>query len=267
MTQIHPSAIVEDGAAIGEDVQIGPYCIVGPNVTLGDGVVLHGHVVVGGRTRIGPGCSLYPFTSIGLPPQDLKYRGEPSELIIGSGNVIREHVTMNPGTEGGGMVTRVGNDCLFMGGAHVAHDCIIGNNVIMANNATVAGHVKLGDHVILGGLSAVHQFVRVGAHAMVGGMSGIEHDVIPYGSAFGERARLTGLNIIGLKRRGFSRDTIHELRAAYRSLFANEGTLAERLADAVELYELSEPVMDIINFMQEETSRQVLQPRPAHGEG
>ncbi len=266
MTKVHPTAVVEDGAQLGNNVRIGPYCLVGPHTELGDGVELHGHVVVGGRTRIGPDCTLYPFTSIGLPPQDLKYRGEPSELIIGSGNVIREHVTMNPGTEGGGMVTRVGDNCLFMGGSHVAHDCIVGNNVIMANNATLGGHVLLGDYVIIGGLSAVHQFVRIGAHAMVGGMSGIEHDVIPYGSAFGDRARLTGLNIIGLKRRGFSRDDIHTLRTAYRQLFANEGTLAERLADAVALYESSEPVMDVINFIRAESSRQVLQPRPVHAE-
>ena len=266
MTKIHPSAVIEDGASLSETVEIGAFCHVGPNVVLGDKVVLHSHVVVGGRTQIGDGCALFPFTSIGLPPQDLKYRGEPSELIIGSGNVIREHVTMNPGTEGGGMVTRVGNNCLFMSGTHVAHDCIVGDHVIMANNATLGGHVTLGNHVIMGGLSACHQFVRVGAHAMVGGMSGIEHDLIPYGLAFGNRARLTGLNLIGLKRRGFSRQDIQTLRTAYRLLFANEGTLAERLADAAGLYEASVPAMDVIDFMREESSRQILQPRNVHGD-
>ena len=179
MTDIHPTAIVEEGAKLGTGVRIGPYCTIGPDVELGEGVALVSHVVLAGRTRIGPNTRIYPFASIGHPPQDLKYKGEASSLEIGSNNIIREYVTMSPGTEGGGMVTRVANNCLFMVGAHVAHDCQIGHHVIMANNATLAGHVDVGDYAILGGLAAVHQFVRIGRHAMIGGMSGVEHDIIP----------------------------------------------------------------------------------------
>lgn len=219
-TDIHPTVVVESGAHLGEGVKIGPYCLIGPDVVLGDGCVLHGHAVVGGRTTIGPRTEVFPFASLGLRPQDLKYRGEPSTLEIGADNVIREHVTMNPGTDGGGMVTRVGDGCLFMVGAHVAHDCQVGSQVIMANNATLAGHVQVQDFAILGGLSAVHQFVRIGRYAMVGGMTGVERDVIPFGSVMGDRARLSGINIVGMKRRGLSRDEIHDVRKAYRLLCA-----------------------------------------------
>ena len=255
MTGIHPSAIVEDGAQIGHGVTIGPFCLVGP-----DGVSLHSHVVVTGRSRIGANTKIFPFASIGTPPQDLKYRGEPSELIIGCNNIIREHVTMNPGTEGGGMVTRIGNNCLFMVNSHVAHDCDIGDHVILVNNATLGGHVSVGDWAILGGLSAAHQFVRIGRHAMIGGMSGVENDVIPYGSVIGNRARLSGLNIVGLKRRNFSRDVIHALRNAYRLLFAPEGTMAERLEDVAEVFHDNEPVMEIVNFIRADASRAICQP-------
>ena len=264
MTAIHPTAIVESGAKLGEEVTIGPYCIVGPEVELGEGVGLTSHVVVAGRTIIGPNTRIYPFASIGHPPQDLKYKGEASRLVIGANNVIREYVTMNPGTEGGGMVTQVGNNGLFMIGAHVAHDCKIGNHVVMANNATLAGHVEVGDWAILGGLSAVHQFVRVGHHAMIGGMSGVEHDVIPYGSVMGDRARLSGLNVIGLKRRRFSRENIHALRTAYRLLFAQEGAMAERLDDVEAMFGDNEPVMDIVNFIRFDSSRAMCQPRAEH---
>jgi UDP-N-acetylglucosamine acyltransferase len=264
MTAIHPTAIVEPGARLGEEVAIGPYCIVGPEVELGEGVSLTSHVVVAGRTTIGPNTRIYPFASIGHPPQDLKYKGESSQLVIGANNVIREYVTMNPGTEGGGMVTQVGNNGLFMIGAHVAHDCKIGNHVIMANNATLAGHVEVGDWAILGGLSAVHQFVRVGHHAMIGGMSGVEYDVIPYGSVMGDRARLSGLNVVGLKRRRFSREDIHALRAAYRLLFAQEGAMAERLADVEAMFGDNKPVMDIVNFIRFDSSRSMCQPRAEH---
>ncbi len=261
MTKIHPTAIIEPGASIGADVAIGPYCCVGANVTLGDRVQLYSHIVVTGRTEIGDDTRVFPFASIGHPPQDLKYKGEPSTLVIGRNNVIREHVTMNPGTEGGGMVTRVGDGCLFMVGSHVAHDCKIGDHVIMANNATLGGHVEIGDFAILGGLSAVHQFARIGRHAMIGGMSGVEQDVIPYGSVMGDRARLSGLNIIGLKRRGFSRENIHALRTAYRLLFAQEGAFAERLDDVVEMFENNETVMEIVSFMRAASSRGVCQPK------
>ena len=264
MADVHPTAIVAPDARLGE-VQIGPYCIIGSQVTLGDGVQLHSHVVVDGRTIIGEGTVIYPFASIGLQPQDLKYRGEASELLIGARNQIREHVTMNPGTEGGHMKTRVGDDCLFMIGSHIAHDCVIGNHVILANNATLGGHVEVGDYAIIGGLAAVHQFVRIGHHAMVGGMSGVEQDLIPYGSAMGERARLRGLNLIGLQRRDFSREDIQTLRTAYRLMFAPEGTLSERIDDVVKLYSDNAAVMEIVKFIRAETSRAVLQPKSPNG--
>lgn len=216
---IHQSAIVAKGATIGENVTIGAYCVVGANVVLQDNVHLVGHVCVDGRTSIGKGTIIYPFAALGYPPQDLKYNGEPSTLEIGSDNVIREHVTMNPGTQGGEMRTVVGNGGLFMVGVHIAHDCSIGNGVIMANNATLAGHVTVGDMAVIGGLAAVHQFVRIGDNAMVGGLSAVEHDVIPFGSVMGERAHLSGLNLVGMKRRGFSRETIHAMRNLYRELF------------------------------------------------
>src|SRR5579864_1417356 len=225
MSDIHPTAIVAPRARVADDVVIGPYCIVGEHVTLGPGVVLRAHVVVDGRTTIGAGTRIFPFASIGFEPQDLKYRGEESSLEIGRNNTIREYVTMNPGTAGGGMVTRVGNDSLFMVGVHVAHDCQVGDGVVMANNATLAGHVVIEDHAILGGLSAVHQFCRIGRHAMVGGLSAVVRDVIPYGQANGDRARLSGVNIVGMQRSGFSRDDIIGLRTAFQYLFSDEGTL------------------------------------------
>jgi UDP-N-acetylglucosamine acyltransferase len=261
MTNIHPTAVVAPQADIAASAVVGPYCLVGPDVRLGEGVELLSHVVVAGRTSIGDGTRIFPFASIGHPPQDLKYKGEPSTLEIGRNNQIREHVTMNPGTEGGGMVTRVGDNCLFMASAHVAHDCILGDGVIMANNATLAGHVLVGEYAFLGGLSAVHQFVRIGKHAMIGGMSGVEADVIPFGMVIGNRAYLNGLNIIGLKRRGFSRDDIHTLRNAYRLLFAPEGTLQERLSDVEEQFSANAVVMEIVAFIRSESSRSLSIPR------
>lgn len=261
MIKIHPTAVVHESANIGENVIIGPYCILGEEVTLLSGVNLISHVVIDGNTLIGKDTKIYPFASIGMPPQDLKYGGEPSKLEIGNNNVIREHVTINPGTEGGGMLTKVGDNCLFMVASHVAHDCVLGDHVILANNATLGGHVCVGDWAILGGLSAIHQYVRIGRHAIVGGMSGVEHDVIPYGSVMGDRARLAGLNLVGLKRRGFSREIIHDMRRAFRLLFAQEGTMTERLADVSDLFNTIEPVMDIVNFIQIESSRPVCQPK------
>lgn len=261
--QIHPSAIIETGAVIGSNTAIGPYCHIGPNVKLGDNCTLHAHVVIAGHTSIGDGSTIFPFASIGHAPQDLKFKGEKSTLTIGKNNVIREHVTINPGTEGGGLKTVIGDSCLLMIGVHVAHDCIVGNHVIMANNATLAGHVKVGDFAVLGGLSAVHQFVRIGHNAMIGGMSAIESDVIPYGSAMGERANLAGLNIVGMKRRGFDRKTIHALRGAYRMLFAPEGTLDERIAEALAHYGDNEAVKEILEFIQQDSSRAICLPRKA----
>ena len=260
MSNIHETAIIEDGAQLGQDVSIGPYCCVGSDVILGDGARLESHVVVSGTTSIGAGTHIFPFASIGHQPQDLKFQGEPSRLEIGDHNVIREHVTMNPGTEGGGLLTKVGDNCLFMMASHVAHDCMIGSNVIMVNNATLGGHVEIGEFAIVGGLSAVHQFVRIGRHAMIGGMTGVENDVIPYGSVVGNRAHLYGLNLVGLKRRSFSRDVIHELRKAYRLLFSQEGTQTERITDVAELFPNIEPVMEILDFMGEDSNRAICQP-------
>ncbi len=259
---IHKSAIIDKKAKLGKNINIGPYSIIGPNVIIKNKVKIHSHVNICGHTSIDEDTEIFPFSSIGNIPQDLKYNGEKSKLIIGKKNTIREHVTMNPGTKGGNLVTKVGNNCLFMIGSHVAHDCIIGNDVIMANNATLAGHVKIDDFAIIGGLSAVHQFVRIGKHAMVGGMSGVENDVIPYGSVMGNRANLSGLNIIGLKRRGFNRKQIHDLRTAFRLIFSIEGTAFERLKDAIKIYKNNKVVMDIIKFIKNKSStRAICQPK------
>ena len=246
---VHATAAVEAGARLGEDVRIGPFCHVGADVTLGDRVELISHVAVAGRTSIGAGTRVFPFASIGHQPQDLKYRGEPSRLTIGSDCLIREGVTINPGTEGGGMHTVVGDRCAFLANSHVGHDCHVGNSVVLSNNVMLAGHVSIGDFVILGGGAAVIQFARVGAHAFLGGMSGLENDLIPYGMALGNRAHLSGLNIIGLQRRGFARDDIHSLRRAYRALFADEGTLQERLEDVEKEFVGHPIVTEIVAFI------------------
>ncbi len=259
--KIHPTAIVDPAAQIGADVEIGPYCVVGPKVKLGDGVRLISHVVVDGRTSIGAKTVVYPFASLGQRPQDLKFKGEDSALEIGAHNQIREHVTMNTGTEGGGMLTYVGDHCFFMAGAHVAHDCHIGNHVILAVHVAIAGHVTIGDHAIVGGLAAVHQFVRIGAHAMIGGMSAVENDVIPFGMVKGDRAHLAGLNLIGLERRGFSREDVKNLRSAYRMLFAPEGTMAERLEEVAIVYKEQEHIDTLVSFMRDRSSRALCQPR------
>jgi UDP-N-acetylglucosamine acyltransferase len=258
---IHPTAIVDAGAILGAGVRIGAYSVIGGDVVLGDGVRIHPHVVVDGRTEIGAETQIFSFAAIGSQPQDLKYEGEPSRLLIGARNMIREHVTMNPGTKGGGMLTTVGNNCLFMVGAHVAHDCQVGDNVILANNATLAGHVTVGSFAILGGLSAVHQFARIGAHSIVGGMTGVEHDVIPYGSVKGDRARLAGLNIIGMRRRGFTREQIDGLRRAYKALFGPDGTLQERVDAVAKIESGEEAVMEIVDFIKADSSRSICQPR------
>lgn len=231
----HPSALIDDGAVIGEQSQIGPYCVIGPNVKIGERVKLHSHVVIEGNTTIGDDCEIWPFAALGTAPQDLKYKGEESQLIIGARNRIREHVTMNPGTSGGGMITRIGDDGLFMVGVHVAHDCQVGNHVIMANQATLAGHVVVGDFAVLGGLSAVHQFVVIGHHAMIGGMSGVEKDVLPYGLVSGERASLQGLNLVGLRRSQVNAEQVRSLQQAYQILFpmSANGVALENFSDRV----------------------------------
>jgi UDP-N-acetylglucosamine acyltransferase len=246
---VHATAVVESGARLGEGVRIGPFCVVGSEVSLGDGVELLSHVVVTGRTTIGARTKLFPFASIGHQPQDLKYKGEPSTLDVGSDCLIREGVTMNPGTEGGGMKTVVGDRCAFLANSHVGHDCFVGNNVIFSNGVMIAGHVTVGDFVIMGGGAGVIQFARVGAHSFLGAMSGLENDLIPYGMALGNRAHLSGLNIIGLQRRGFAREDIHSLRRAYRALFADEGTLQERVEDVEKEFADNPIVKEILAFV------------------
>ncbi|WOF73729.1 acyl-ACP--UDP-N-acetylglucosamine O-acyltransferase [Parvibaculaceae bacterium PLY_AMNH_Bact1] len=261
MTQVHETAIVDASAELASDVVVGPYSIIGPRVRLAESVKLHSHVVVDGKTSVGARTEIFPFASIGQPPQDLKYEGEESELIVGSDNMIREHVTMNSGTEGGGLVTEVGNNCAFLTGAHVGHDTKVGNGVVLSNNVMLAGHCIIDDFVIVSGGAGVHQFTRIGKHSFIGGMSGVENDVIPYGMVLGNRARLAGLNVIGMKRRGFEREQIHALRAAYRMLFAEEGTLRERVEDVAALFNEQQDVMDIIDFIKDETSRSICMPR------
>lgn len=245
--EIHPSSIIDPSVKIGENVKIGPFCVIGAGVIIGDDCVLKSHVVIEGHVTLGTGNILYPFVSLGVP-QDLKYSGEPTELIIGDRNTIREYATLQLGTVQGNSKTVVGSNCLLMVGTHVAHDCVVGDNVILANNATLAGHVTVGHHVLIGGLSAVHQFIRIGSHSVIGGMSGVESDVIPFGRVKGERASLAGLNLIGLERRGFDKTQIRCLQRAFNQIFGDEGTLDERL-DLVEAdFQADELVQQIIKF-------------------
>lgn len=261
-TFIHPTAVVEPGARLDPGVKIGPFCHVGPDVVLGADVDLLSHAVVAGRTTIGARTRIYPFASIGHAPQDLKYRGEPSTLEIGADCIIREGVTISPGTEGGGMVTTIGDRCAFLANVHVGHDCRVGHDVVLSNNVMIAGHVSIGDYAAFGGGSAVIQFTRVGEHAFVGGMSGLDRDLIPYGLAMGNRAHLAGLNLIGLKRRGFSREAINELRRAYRLLFAPEGNLQERIADVTRSFTGNVEVAAILDFLARSNDRAVCIPEP-----
>lgn len=262
---IHPTALVSSSAKLGKGVKIGPFCVIGDNVSLGDDVELVSHVSIDGRTSVGPRTRIYPFSSIGHPPQDLKYEGEESTVAIGSDCVLREYVTINPGTAGGGMETRIGDNCLLMVGVHIAHDCRLGNHIVMANQASLAGHCVVDDYVRFGGICGVHQFVRIGAHAFIGAMSFVENDVIPYGSVLGNRAYLGGLNLVGLKRRKFDRDSIHALRAAYRMIFSNEGTLRERVEDAAEMFAGERLAQDVIDFIRKPSERALCMPRNGHG--
>jgi len=260
-SEIHSSAVVSPDARLGAGVKIGPFCVVEAGVELGDGVELLSHVVVAGRTTVGTRTRMFPFASIGHQPQDLKFKGEPSTLTIGADCLIREGVTMNPGTEGGGMVTTVGDRCTFLANSHVGHDCRVGNNVVFSNNVMLAGHCAIGDYVIIGGGAAVIQFARVGPHAFVGGMSGLEYDLIPYGMAIGNRAYLSGLNLIGLQRRGFSRAQIHDLRRAYRLMFAQEGTLLERVEDVAAEFKEHPIVIEIVEFIRQGGKRSLCTPQ------
>ncbi len=261
MSQVHPTAVVGTGARLAQHVEVGPYSLVGADVSLGEGVKIGSHVVIVGATEIGAGCTVHPFAVLGGPPQHAGHRGEPTRLVIGPRNLIREHVTMHCGTAMGRGVTTVGSDGFFMVGVHVGHDCVVGDHVLMANNATLGGHVTLGDHVIMGGLSAAHQNTRIGRHAFIGGMAGVNHDVIPFGNVWGNHAHLEGLNLVGLKRRGFSREAINTLRAAYRMLFAEEGTFQERLEDTAYAYSGSPEVMEIVDFIRADASRPLTTPQ------
>ena len=261
MSNIHESAIVGDGAQIDDDVSIGPFSVIGDGVSLAAGVKIHAHVVVDGNTSVGAGTQIFPFSAIGLAPQDKKYAGEDSRLEIGENNVIRENVTMNPGTSGGGNFTKVGSNGLYMVGSHIAHDCVIGDHVILANNATVAGHCQIADHVILGGLCALHQFVRVGEYAFVGGMTGVEADIIPFGMAIGNRAALAGLNLVGMRRHNIPREQIHAVRKAYKDLFADEGTLMERVDLVDKEFSDDASVQKIVKFIKSATDRSFCVPQ------
>lgn len=264
MSLIHPTAVVEDGARVDPSVKVGPFCHIGPDVEIGEGSELQSHVVVAGRTKIGPRARIFPFASVGHQPQDLKYKGEPSTLEIGADVIIRETVTLNPGTEGGGMKTVIGDRCAFLAGSHVGHDCKLGNDIVLSNNALLAGHCTLGDFVICGGGSAVLQFLRVGKHAFISGMTGVPLDVIPYGFIFGNRGYLMGINVVGLRRRGFTRDQIHGLRSAYKDIFeSDEGTLRDRVAAAGETYKDEPVVMDVVDFIQSEPERAICVPEAA----
>jgi len=256
---IHPSAVIEQGAVIGQGCSIGPFCHIGPNVVLHDNVTLKSHVVVTGQTEIGSGTTVYSFAVLGEIPQDKKFNGEETKLIIGERNRIREHVTMNTGTQGGGGVTRVGNDGLFMAGCHVAHDVIIGDRVVLVNSAAVAGHCVLEDDVIIGGLSGIHQFVRIGQGAIIGAVTMVTNDVIPYGLVQAPRGELDGLNLVGLKRKGVARSDITALRAAFQMLAQGEGTFqnrASRLGDDTD----SDYVKQIVNFILADSDRSFLTP-------
>lgn len=254
-TEIHPTAIVQRGAELGAGVRVGPFCTVGPDVVIDDRVELVSHVVVEGHTHIGADAVLFPFATIGMAPQDLKYKGEPTRCEVGARTQIREHCTIHRGTVTGKGITRVGSDCLIMAVAHVAHDCTVGDHVLVANNVVMGGHVSIGDHAVIGGSAAIHQFVRIGRAAMIGGVSGVEADVIPFGSVIGNRARLAGLNVIGLKRRGFNKAQIQRLRTAFQTLFRREGVFAKRLAEARTLYGQDPLIAEVLAFIDSPSHR------------
>jgi len=257
---IHPTAIVDPAAELGTDVEIGPYSMVGAKAKLGDRTRLVSHVVIDGDTRLGEDCVVHPFAMLGAAPQHLAHRGEDTRLEIGARNVIREHVTMHAGTAMGGGVTRVGSDGLFMVNTHVAHDCVVGDRVAMANAAALGGHVSIGDFVFVGGLVGVHQHTRIGRYAFIGASAMVTKDVIPFGSVWGNHAHLEGLNLVGLKRRGFTRGAINDLRSAYRLLFGPEGTFQERLEDAGRVFAHSAEVREIVDFIRADASRPLCLP-------
>lgn len=257
---VHPTAVVHDGARFGDGVEIGPWCVVGPKVVLGAGVRLISHAVIDGATEIGAETVVHPFAVLGGAPQHLGHKGEETRLVLGARNIVREHATMNTGTASGGGVTRVGDDNLFMTGAHVAHDCTVGSRVVFANNATLGGHAEVQDFVFLGGLSAVHQFGRVGRYAMIGGLTPVTRDVIPFGSVWGNPATLEGLNLVGLKRRGFSREAISTLRKAVDFLFRGAGSFEERVDAAERDFAGSPEASEVVAFVRSAGKRPLLRP-------
>ena len=256
---IHKTAIVDPKAKISANVNIGPYSIIGPNVEIGEDTDINSHVSISGHTKIGKKNKIYPFSSIGNNPQDLKYKGEKSALKIGNGNTIREYVSINPGTDGGGGLTKIGNNCLFMVSSHVAHDCTIGDNVVAVNNVAIGGHVQIDDNAIIGGNSAVHQFIRIGKFAMIGGMCAVIRDVIPYGLVHGNRSVLQGINLIGLRRNNISNQDIALLGKAYREIFKSEN-LSENLEDLSEDFKNNNLVIEILKFIQKDKKRPICTP-------
>ena len=256
---IHSSSVIDSSAKIGDKVKIGPFCYVGPNVELSDKVELVSNVHIEGNTKIEKGTKIYPFASIGTTPQDLKYKGEANSLEVGENNIIREYVTINPGTEGGGNKTIVGNNCLFMISSHIAHDCKIGNNVVIANNVPLGGHVTIEDSVVIGGNSAVQQFTRIGRLAMIGGMTGVLNDVIPFGLSFGNRNYLKGINLVGLRRKKYENKKIIELDQAYKKIFSSTN-LHENLSKINGEFKENELVQEVTRFIEKDKKRPICSP-------
>ena len=256
---IHKTCIIDSKAKISKTAKIGPYTIIGSNVEIEDEVVIHSHVNITGYTKIGTGTKIFPFASIGTQPQDLKYKGEKNSLVIGKNNIVREYVTINPGTKGGGSITKIGDNCLFMISSHIAHDCIIGNDVVIANNVPLGGHVVIEDGVVIGGNSAVQQFTRIGRLAMIGGMTGVLKDVIPFGLSFGNRNFLKGINIIGLKRKSYENKKIMQLNEAYKKIFSSKN-LHENLSKINGEYKNNELVQEVTNFISKNKKRPICSP-------
>jgi UDP-N-acetylglucosamine acyltransferase len=267
MSRIDPTARIEDGAVIGEGTSIGPYCVIGPHVVIGTNCRLIAHVHITAQTTIGDGCTIHPFVSLGTPPQIVNYRGELTKLQIGRGCTLREQVTMNAGSVAGGGITRIGDRGYFMNCSHVGHDCNVGNDVIFATSATLGGHAEIGDFVFIGGLSAVHQFTRVGAQVMVGALSGVRTDVIPFSLASGQFATLTGLNVVGMKRRKFTRERLAAVRSFYQRLFHGPGVFAERLAEARRFADTDSAIAEILGFIDAGKNRELCQPRKSGKKG
>ena len=256
---IHKSSIIDKNAKISQTAKIGPYTIIGSNVEIGDEVEIHSHVNIVGNTKVGKGTKIFPFASVGSQPQDLKYKGEKNSLIIGKNNIIREYVTINPGTKGGGAITKIGDNCLFMISSHVAHDCQIGNDVVIANNVPLGGHVTIEDSVIIGGNSAVQQFTRIGRLAMVGGMTGVLRDVIPFGLSFGNRNYLKGINLIGLRRNKYENKKIIELNEAYKKIFSSKN-LHENLSKINGEFKDNKLVQEVTEFISKDKKRPICSP-------